>query len=259
MLPLYALGVMLCFSISQIGMYRLMGRISHLKPGESIKTLVTEIHYESNARWKRAMNAVGALATTIVFFILMSTKFLEGAWIVVVIIPLLIMMFYAIHRHYGRVATALATRGLTSDDLSEVANVVIVPIGDIHRGTLRALMYARRISKDVRAISVTTSPEMKERLIKRWNRFPKLTKRMKLITIEYDYRDVLTPVVQYIEQVNNKEFPDQLTTVVIPAFIPTYRIGKMLHNQNANRLREMLRNYKDIVIIDVPIHIDSKI
>jgi hypothetical protein len=259
MLPLYALGVMLCFSISQIGMYRLMGRISHLKPGESIKTLVTEIHYESNARWKRAMNAVGALATTIVFFILMSTKFLEGAWIVVVIIPLLIMMFYAIHRHYGRVATALATRGLTSDDLSEVANVVIVPIGDIHRGTLRALMYARRISKDVRAISVTTSPEMKERLIKRWNRFPKLTRRMKLITIEYDYRDVLTPVVQYIEQVNNKEFPDQLTTVVIPAFIPTYRIGKMLHNQNANRLREMLRNYKDIVIIDVPIHIDSKI
>jgi amino acid transporter len=111
MLPLYALGVMLCFSISQIGMYRLMGRISHLKLGESIKTLVTEIHYESNARWKRAMNAVGALATTIVFFILMSTKFLEGAWIVVVIIPLLIMMFYAIHRHYGRVATALATRG----------------------------------------------------------------------------------------------------------------------------------------------------
>ena len=259
MLPLYALGVMLCFSISQIGMYRLMGRIAHLKPGESIHTSVTEIHYESNAKWKRAMNAFGALATTIVFFILMSTKFLEGAWIVVVIIPLLITMFYAIHSHYARVATALATRGLTSDDLSEVANVVIVPIGDIHRGTLRALMYAKRISKDVRAICVTTSPEMKERLIRRWKRFPKLTRRMKLITIEYDYRDILTPVVKYIEQVNNKEFPDQLTTVVIPAFIPTYRIGRILHNQNATRLRDMLREYKDIVIIDVPIHIDSKI
>lgn len=259
MLPLYALGVMLCFSISQIGMYRLMGRISHLKPGESINTSVTEIHYESNALWKRAMNAVGALATTIVFIILMTTKFREGAWIVVVIIPLLIAMFYSIHRHYGRVATSLATKGLTSDDLSEVANVVIVPISDVHRGTLRALMYAKRISKDVRVISVTTSPEMKERLIKRWKRFSKLTRRMKLITIDYDYRDVLTPVVQYIEHVNNKEFPDQLTTVVIPAFIPTYRVGRMLHNQNAIRLRDMLRNYKDIVIIDVPIHIDSKI
>ena len=259
MLPLYALGVMLSFSISQSGMFRLMGRIAHLKPGQSIHTLVTEVHYERGARWKQALNAIGAIVTFIIFLILMSTKFLEGSWIVVAIIPLLITMFYSIHRHYRRVAAALATKGLTSDDLSEVANVVIVPIGDVHRGTLRALMYAKRISKDVRAICVTTSPEMKERLIRRWKRFPKITRRMKLITIEYDYRDILTPVVQYIEQVNNKEFPDQLTTVVIPAFIPTHRIGRVLHNQNAERLRSMLRNYKDIVIIDVPIHIDSKI
>jgi len=236
-----------------------MGKIAHLKPGESIKTFVTEIHYERNAQWKRVLNAIGATATTVVFIILMSTKFLEGAWIVVVIIPLLVTMFYAIHRHYERVSAALSTSGLTSKDLSEVANVVIVPIGDVHRGALRALMYARRISKDVRAICVTTSPEMKERVLRRWKRFSKLTRRMKLVTIEYEYRDVLTPVVEYIEQVNNKEFPDQLTTVVIPAFIPTYAIGRMLHNQDANRLRTMLRNYKDIVIIDVPIHIDSQI
>lgn len=259
MLPLYALGVMLSFSISQAGMFRLMGRIAHLKSGESIHTQVTEIHYERGAKWKRAVNAVGAITTLAVFIVLLSTKFLEGAWIVMVIIPLLVTMFYSIHHHYERVASALSTKGLTSQDLSEVADVVIVPIADVHRGTLRALMYAKRISRDVRAICVTTSPEMKERLVRRWKRFSKLTRRIKLITIEYDYRDILTPFVEYIKQVNEDEFPHQLTTVVIPAFVPTYRIGRVLHNQTADRLRSTLRNYKDIVIIDVPTHIDSKI
>lgn len=259
MLPLYALGVMLSFSVSQTGMFRLMGRIAHLKPGESIQTHVTKIHYERGARWKRVLNAVGAVTTFLVFIVLLSTKFLEGAWIVVVIIPLLVTMFYSIHHHYEKVASALSTKGLTSQDLSEVADVVIVPIADVHRGTLRALMYAKRISKDVRAICVTTSPEMKERLFRRWKRFSKLTRRIKLITIDYDYRDILTPFGEYIKRVNDQEFPHQLTTVVIPAFVPAYRIGQVLHNQTAARLRSTLRNYQDIVIIDVPTHIDSKI
>lgn len=259
MLPLYALGVMLSFSISQSGMFRLMGRIAHLKPGQSIHTKVTEIHYESSARWKQALNAVGAIATFIVFIILMSTKFLEGAWIVVLIIPLLVIMFHSIHGHYEKVSSALSTNGLTDRDLSTVANVVIVPIADVHRGTLRALMYAKRISKDVRAICVTTTPDMKERVLQRWKRFSKLTRRMKLITIEYDYRDILTPFVEYIKRVSHEEFPNQLTTVVIPAFIPQYKIEQYLHNQTAERLRSTLMSNKDIVIIDVPTHIDSRV
>ncbi|MEW5872982.1 MAG: APC family permease [Chloroflexota bacterium] len=259
MLPLYALGVMLSFSISQTGMFRLMGRIAHLKPGQTLRTQVTEIHFESNARWKRVLNAVGAVVTFVVFIILATTKFREGAWIVLLVIPLLITMFYLIHQHYERVSLALSTRGLKAEELSEVADVVIVPIADVHRGTLRALMYARRLSQDVRALCVTTSPEMKERLLQRWQRFPNITEGISLITVDYDYRDILTPVVAYIERVNHEEFPDQLTTVVVPAFVPTYGIGLFLHNQSAARLRDKLRKHKDIVIIDVPIHIDSKI
>ena len=259
MLPLYALGVMLSFSISQSGMFRLMGRIAHLKPGETLQTQVTEIHYESNAKWKRALNAVGAIVTFIVLIILVTTKFREGAWIVAVIIPLLIFMFSSIHQHYERVSKGLSTRDLKAEQFSEVADVVIVPIADVHRGTLRALTYAKRLSTDVRALCVTTSPEMKERLIRRWGRFPNITEGITLVTIDYDYRDVISPITAYIEQVNNVEFPDQLTTVVVPAFVPPYQIGSFLHNQTANRLRSELRRYKDIVIIDVPIHIDSKI
>jgi amino acid transporter len=256
MLPLYALGVMLSFSISQTGMFRLMGRIAHLKPGETLRTKVTEIHYERNAFWKRLLNAVGATVTFVVFVILISTKFHEGAWIIAVIVPILMFMFYSIHRHYERVSKALSTRGLQPEQLSEVADVVIVPIGDVHRGTLLALTYAKLLSKDVRALCVDTSPEMKERLLRRWERFPDITRGITLVTIDYDYRDVISPIVDYIEKVNTREFPDKLITVVVPAFLPTYRIGSFLHNQTANRLRSVLRKYKDI---DVPIHIDSKI
>ena len=259
MLPLYALGVMLSFSISQTGMFHLMGRIAHLKKGETLRTLVTEIHYESNVKWKRALNAVGAIVTFVVFIVLVSTKFHEGAWIVVIIIPALIFMFYSIHRHYENVSNALSTRELAAEQLSEVADVVIVPIADVHRGTLRALMYARRLSSDVRALCVATSPEMKERILRRWERFPNITEGIKLVIVDYDFRDIISPIVSYIEQVNSDEFPDLLTTVVVPAFLPTYQIGRFLHNQTANRLRAELRRYKDVVIIDVPIHIDSKI
>ena len=258
MLPLYALGVMLSFSISQTGMFRLMGRIAHLKPGESMQTKVTTIHYEKNANWKRAINAIGALTTGIVFIILAVTKFVEGSWIVALLIPVMVFLFYAVERHYGRVARALSTNGLTAENLSEVADVVVVPIADVHRGTLRALKYARRLSRDVRALCIVTSPEMKERLLRRWHRFPKVTRRMKLVTIDYDYRDIFPPLVEYIEKVNSEEFPDQLTTVVIPVFVPEHKAADILHNQTANRLRSRLRDHKDIVIIEVPFHIDSQ-
>ncbi len=259
MLPLYALGVMLSFSISQTGMFRLMGRIRHLKPGETLQTKLTEIHYEKNARWKQVLNAVGATVTFLVFIILVLTKFREGAWVVALLIPMLVATFFAIHRHYDRVAQALSTRGMTSENVTEVADVVVIPIADVHRGTILAIEYAKRISRDVRVLSITTSPEMEERLQRRWNRFQEITGDVQLITIEYDYRDILNPLVKYIEKLNREEFPDQLTTVVVPEFIPEHRIANILHNQTANRLRWRLREHKDIVIIDVPFHIDSQL
>ena len=259
MLPLYALGVMLSFSISQFGMFRLMGKISRLKPGDSERTLVTTIHYEKHVHWKRVVNAIGSLTTFIVFLILLSTKFLDGAWVVALAIPFFMFGFYSIHGHYNRVATALSTVGLEEDELTEVADVAIVPVADVHRGTLLALAYAKRISNDVRAITVATSPEMKERFLARWNRFPKITKGVKLSLIEYDFRDVLIPLVDYIEHVDSSEFCDKITTVVVPEFIPENKSAAILHNQTANRLRARLIDRKDIVIIEVPFHIDSQL
>ncbi len=257
MLPLYAIGVMLGFSLSQSGMFRLMGRIQHLQPGESLKTLVTEVHYETGTSWKRIINFLGASVTFIVFLILLITKFLDGAWIVGVLIPVLVTMFYTINRHYKQVSDALTTQGLTSHQIGGVADIAIVPIADIHRGTLLALQYAHKIAGDVRALTIFTSEDERQRFMQRWNRFESISHETKLVTIDYDFRDILKPLVNYIKKVNTEEFPDQLTTVVVPEFIPDKKWASFLHNQTAARLRTQLRDDKDIIIIEVPFHIDS--
>ena len=258
MLPLYALGVMLSFTLSQAGMFRLMGKVGRLEPGESTNTEVTTIHHERGWRWKRALNAVGALTTGIVFVILAATKFVEGAWIVALLIPLLVAMFYAISDHYDSVADALSTRGLTDRDLLQVADVAIVPIADLHRGSVRALAYAKRISSDVRAVTIATAPEAHERMERRWNRFPDLTKDVRLEIIDYDFRDILEPLVDYIDRVNNQEFAGRLVTIVVPEFIAESFWARLLHNQTANILRTRLRNQDNLVIIDVPYLIDKE-
>lgn len=257
MLPLYALGVMLSFTLSQAGMSRLMDKIGQLKPGESTLTNVTEIHYERTWRWKKGLNIVGAITTGTVFVILTATKFVDGAWIVAVAIPLFVFAFDRINTHYQAVAQSLSTKGFGEEDLPEVADVVVVPLADVHRGTLQALQYAKRLATDVRAVSIATTPEMHERVERRWARFPKLMAGIELVIIDYDYRDILTPLVEYIEKVNHEEFPDLLITVVIPEFLPTDSFFQVLHNQTANLIRRRIREREHVIVIDVPFHIPS--
>jgi amino acid transporter len=255
MLPLYALGVMLSFTLSQFGMVRLMGKVGRLSPGESTRTNVTLIHYEGGWRWKRLVNLVGGVTTGVVLIVLLATKFIDGAWLIVLAIPLLVLFFRAINRSYQAVAEALTTRDMTAEQLNEIADVVIVPIADVHRGTLRALRYALRISNDVRAVCIVTDETTKERVQRRWDRFPEIANQVQLVMIDYAYRDILTPLVEYIGQVNNVEFPSQLVSVVVPEFVPESLMEHLLHNQTASLLRLRLRGQKDVVVIDLPYHV----
>jgi hypothetical protein len=255
MLPLYALGVMLSFTLSQFGMVRLMGKVGRLSPGESTRTNVTLIHYEGGWRWKRLVNLVGGVTTGVVLIVLLATKFIDGAWLIVLAIPLLVLFFRAINRSYQAVAEALTTRDMTAEQLNEIADVVIVPIADVHRGTLRALRYALRISNDVRAVCIVTDEATKERVQRRWDRFPEIANQVQLVMIDYAYRDILTPLVEYIGQVNNVEFPSQLVSVVVPEFVPESLMEHLLHNQTASLLRLRLRGQKDVVVIDLPYHV----
>ena len=255
MLPLYALGVMLSFTLSQAGMSRLMGKIGKLKPGETAFTGVTQIHHERTWRWKQGLNVVGSATTGIVFVILVATKFMDGAWIVALAIPLFVLIFDRINKHYQMVSCTLSTKGFNEENLVDVANVVIVPMADVHRGTLQALQYAKRLATDVRAVCIATTPEIRERVERRWARFPNLTTGIELVIIDYDYRDILTPLVNYIEKVTHDEFPGWLITVVIPEFVPSDALARILHNQTANLMRGHLRERENVIVIDVPYHI----
>ena len=252
MLPLYALGVMLSFTLSQAGMVRLMGKVARVPRGESVRTKATTIHYESGWWWKRAVNAGGSAVTGVVLVILIATKFVDGAWIIVGTIPLMVLLFRTINHHYKTVAQGLTMASLTVTDLQEAANVALVPIAGVHRGSLRAIKYASSLSKQVRAISIVTSAEQKERIQQRWLRLPEVTANVELVLIDYNYRDVFKPLLDYIERVNNVEFPNELITVVIPEFVTGSAMTQILHNQTAMFLQARLRKYEDIALVHVP-------
>lgn len=252
MLPLYALGVMLSFSLSQFGMFKLMGRIAHLKPGETIRTHVTTIHYEKGVQWKRALNGFGSFVTFIVLLILIATKFAEGAWVIVIAVPILVFAFRTIKNHYKHVAQDLSMKGFDPTQLRDIANIAIVPIGDIHRGTSRALRYACRLSDHVEAVYISTSEESRQRIQEKWNKYPELTEGVHLNIIDYEFRDILTPLEGYIEYVAEEVYPGKLITVVIPEFVPEKFLARFLHNQSATLLRLRLKGHDNVVIIDVP-------
>jgi len=255
MLPLYALGVMLCFTLSQAGMVHLMGRVGQVPPGKTVHTAATTLHHETGWGWKRAVNAVGAVTTGVVFVVLVVTKFAEGAWLVIVALPLLVFWLRSIHRHYDAVAAALSIHDLKPIDKVEIADIAVVPIADIHRGTLRALKYSRRLASQVRAVTVVTNNEQEERLRRRWNSFPELTHGISLDVIRYEFRDILSPLIEYIEQISEQDYPSSLITVVIPEFVPESLSAHLLHNQTANLLRMRLLGHENIVVIDIPYHI----
>ncbi|MBN1992307.1 MAG: APC family permease [Anaerolineae bacterium] len=188
MLPLYALGVMLGFTLSQAGMVRLFGKITKLKPGETAQTDVTTIHYERTARWKQLLPAFGSVITGIVLVILIFTKFLEGAWVVIVAIPLLVWMFRSIWRHYETVAEALSLKNFTPEQMRSIAHVAIIPMGDIHRGTLRAIRYAKQLTKNVQVVSIITNENTRQRIQQRWHQFSMVTAGVQLKTIDYESR-----------------------------------------------------------------------
>jgi amino acid transporter len=256
MLPLYAIGVMVSFTLSQLGMSKLMGKIGKLQPDETLQTEATTVSHEKGWRWKQAVSTFGSVITFVVLIVLIVTKFRDGAWIVVIAVPMLVWLFSSIKGHYRKVAQSLSTRDMNLAEIPAIADIVILPIGDVHAGTLMALKYAKKISNNVRAISITTSDEMRERLERRWNRFPEITGGIHLEVLEYDYRDILTPLVDYIIRVHLEEFPGKITTVVIPEFTTSTLQESLLHNHTANFLRSRLIAYKGIVLIDVPYHID---
>ncbi|MBC7532314.1 MAG: APC family permease [Oligoflexus sp.] len=235
LLPLYAVGVFLSFTLSQSGMIK-----HHLK--------------NKQAGWKKsiAFNAVGATATLLVLLVISSTKFLAGAWMVVLLIPVIVLIFKKIHSHYTLTANQLLIAAKSNPrPVKAVKHTAIVPVSGIHPGVLDAVRYAISISQDPRACYVELNAEYTDQLQKEW---AVAVPGVPLVVLKSPFRSVIKPIIDYIDEVEN-ERDDDVITVIIPEFVARRWYHNFLHNQTAIVLFAALRGKKGIIVTSVRHHL----
>ena len=206
-----------------------------------------------SAGWKSkaAVNAVGAVATAIVLVVFGVVKFSHGAWVVIVLIPTLIVLFSRIKAHYRSVSKQLSLEGYRPSQGFRHHVLVLAP--DIHRGVIPALQYARTISQDARAVHVMIDPTREARLRKR---FTEYSRGVPLVMLHSPFRSLVSPVIEYIDQLQTQE-PNSITTVIIPEFVPTGWFAKILHGQAGLSLKLQLLFKRGVVVTSVPYHIEA--
>src|SRR5438132_823494 len=238
LIPLYAVGVFTSFTLSQAGMVVLWRRLR--EPG-----------------WERSavINGVGAVATAIVTIVIAVTKFAEGAWLVILLIPLLIGLFWSIHRHFLRLDRA--RRAETPLMPEEVIVRTVVPIADAGVQARQALAFARAIAPDdqhVVAVHVTDDVGSAEQLRREWEEWEP---GVELIIVESPFRSLAGPLLAYIDALKETH-PKDTITVVLPEFVPSRWWEHLLHNQTALRLKAALLFHPGIVVSNVPYHMAAK-
>ncbi len=252
LIPLYAIGVFLSFTLSQAGMAHRWWKSGKLKPGEEINERGSIVRFDRNWLFKMIVNGFGSLCTAIVMGVFAITKFTDGAYVVIILLPLLVFCFYAIHTHYRKLAKNLSLDGFTAG--SRIArHRVVLPIGGVHRGTLAALRYAKTLSDDITAVHVSIDEEETRKVQQKWETWGDGTR---LVILESPYRVFIEPLLKYIDEIDVNRQPNDIITIVVPEFVPRQMMANALHTQTAMELRMALRFRKDIVITNVPYQVD---
>jgi hypothetical protein len=252
LVPLWAVGVFVSFTLSQAGMARRWWKIGHLPPGLEVRERGSTLRFEPGWQSRMVINGFGAVCTAVVAFIFAATKFRDGAWIIVVTTPLMIATFFAIHRHYHRLAQSLSLK----EDINRIGvkrHRVILPISGVHEGTLAALSYARALSDDVTAVYVSIDPDAAEDIRSKWEVWGE---DVRLVILDSPYRLLLEPLLDYIGEISSKRQPREMITIVVPQFVPHTWWHNLLHTQTATWLRFSLLFRRGIVVTDVPYHVE---
>jgi len=252
LIPLYAIGVFMSFTLSQAGMARRWSKIGRLAPGQEVRERGSTLRYEPGWRLKMVSNGVGAVATAMVALIFAVTKFVDGAWIVILLVPVLVFTFSRIHHHYQGLA-----KHLSLEDYGAPPPVprhrVILPLSGVHRGTVAALRYALLLSDDVTAVHVSIDPDEAKRVKDKWELWGE---GVRLVILDSPYRLMLEPLLGYIEEVAAQRQPNEAITIVVPQFVPKRRWTNVLHTQTAFMLRLVLLFRPGIVVTDVPYQVE---
>lgn len=232
LIPLYAFGVFVSFTLSQSGM------------------VVHWLRFKERG-WQQSLviNGIGAIATAVVALIVGGTKFTEGAWISMIAMFVLAIAFFSIYRHYTGVERKLhVPRGAIMEAAKRRKQVVLVPVDEINRATLQVVDYARAISPNVTALHITDDIESGQELRRAWEAS---VLDVQLVLIDSPYRSFVAPVLSYIDALDRTD-PGQYVTVVLPEFRTAWPWQRFLHNQSARRLRNALLDRPNTVIAEVP-------
>jgi amino acid transporter len=276
MLPLYALGVFISFTLSQAGMVIHWLRLRRADEAKRRISEEEEIHRtesgdtgavshererlgaierDMSGHWLLSIlvNGLGATITFLVLIVIVITKFTHGAWAVLLLIPLLVVMFRSIRLHYLQVASQLSTEGLAS--VSTIRpHQVLVPISGIHRGVIYALEYAKAIAPGhVTAIYVDFNEEATRKLRDKW---PLWGEGVNLVVLQSPYRSLTRPLLRYVERAA-RLVDNQLTTVLLPEFVPAKWWHQLLHNQSSLLLKGALLFKKGVIVTSVPYHLNK--
>jgi amino acid permease-like protein len=236
LVPLYTIGVFLAFTLSQSGLVRRWRRIRN--PGWRLSVVI---------------NSFGALVTGTVLVVVVITKFKDGAWMVMFLIPLITALLYGIHRHYQTVQDALVISGGDRQRLPVfAAPVVIVPIARLDRAAIQALAFAHSISPTVKGVHISTSKASAAEFRKRW---AQLDTEIKLDVVQSPYRSLVPPLLKYIDAMDKSD--DRPITVVLSEFVPHHWWEWLLHSQTAFRLKAALLFRPNTIVIDVPYHFED--
>jgi amino acid transporter len=252
LIPLYAIGVFLSFTLSQTGMALRWRKIGRLREGEEVIEPGSVLRYDKNWRTKMVINGFGAVCTAIVMLIFAVTKFTAGAWIVLIIIPVLVGMFFTVHGHYKDLASRLSLDKFSGLPARQTRHRVFMPVSGIHQGALEALRYAKLLSDDVTAIHVSIDSEETEKVQKKWKAWGEGTR---LVILDSPYRLLIEPLLDYLEDVIENRQANETITIVVPQFIPSQRWHNALHMRTADVLRQELLSKRGVVVTDVPYHV----
>jgi amino acid transporter len=240
LIPLYSVGVFLCFTLSQTGMVRHWLRVR-----------------EPGWRWRLSINAGGGVLTGVVLAIVVYEKFEAGAYLVVILVPLLVAMMAFIHRQYASAGRELAVRSETVFAPPHREERVIVPIPGLDRAALQAINVARSIDDDVRAVFISDDADAAADLRVR---FERQVPGVPLVVVESPYRALAGPLLAYLDVLDLAWPPDKdapITFVVIPEYVARSWWERILYNQSAKRLRTTLLGRPHTVVVNVPYRRDA--
>jgi hypothetical protein len=256
LIPLYAIGVFLSFTLSQTGMALRWRKIGYLKEGEQVVEAGSVLNHDKKWRFKMFINGFGAVCTAIVTVVFAVTKFSEGAWIVLIIIPSLVFLFFTIHHHYKDLASHLTLDKFSGLPARQTRHRVILPVSGVHQGTMEALRYAKLLSDDVTGVHISIDDVETEKVQKKWKTWGEGTR---LVVLESPFRLFIEPLLEYIEDIVDQRQPNETITIVVPQFMPSKRWHYALHMRTAEVLRQELLSKHGVVVTDVPYHLHEEV